>query len=435
MKTPKEHRMEQSSRFNRRNLLKVSLAVGGSLALGSGARLASGQALSSGAARAVSPAAPPLARDARRPVPLRVGVNELIDIKCCLRPFRPFGPRLEAEQIGDTLVIHNYGHGGSGWSLSWGCAEIAVEKAMSVLPKEIAVIGCGIIGLTAAVVAQRAGAKATIYAREMIYTTRSLRAGGVWSPDSRISLTAQAGPQFGELWERMARLSWKSWRTYLGLPERPVEFGDYYVLSEKPMEPPREELDPGKGTFATAGMPQQNAEFGSYSDRIKDIVPQPETVAPEENPFGTPYAQRSSMLHFNFAAYTHLLMGEFLASGGKFEHRDFHSPADVVALKEKVVINCPGYAGRDLWRDKTIIPVRGQTGWLVPQPEANYGISYSNVLLFSKSDGVLAMYFSDEELGDMLGMGDSNELPDRRLIETGLTTIAPLFERMKTRVA
>ena len=39
---------------------------------------------------------------------------------------------------------------------------------MSVSPKEIAVIGCGIVGLTAAVLAQRAGAQVTIYTREML---------------------------------------------------------------------------------------------------------------------------------------------------------------------------------------------------------------------------------------------------------------------------
>ena len=44
--------------------------------------------------------------------------QRLFDITVCLRPFRAQGPRIEAETIGDALVVHNYGHGGSGWSLS-----------------------------------------------------------------------------------------------------------------------------------------------------------------------------------------------------------------------------------------------------------------------------------------------------------------------------
>jgi len=41
-----------------------------------------------------------------------------------LRPFRKSGVRLEKEKLGDgRTVIHNYGHGGSGFTLSWGCAS------------------------------------------------------------------------------------------------------------------------------------------------------------------------------------------------------------------------------------------------------------------------------------------------------------------------
>lgn len=41
-----------------------------------------------------------------------------------LRPFRMEGLRLEKEQLADgRSVIHNYGHGGSGFTLSWGCAQ------------------------------------------------------------------------------------------------------------------------------------------------------------------------------------------------------------------------------------------------------------------------------------------------------------------------
>lgn len=41
------------------------------------------------------------------------------EVKVGLRPFRRSGVRLERE----GRVVHNYGHGGSGFTVSWGCAE------------------------------------------------------------------------------------------------------------------------------------------------------------------------------------------------------------------------------------------------------------------------------------------------------------------------
>ncbi|MER6912151.1 FAD-dependent oxidoreductase [Streptomyces sp. NPDC000594] len=43
-----------------------------------------------------------------------------------LRPVRPAGVRIEAEQLpGGGLVVHNYGHGGAGVTVAWGCARAA----------------------------------------------------------------------------------------------------------------------------------------------------------------------------------------------------------------------------------------------------------------------------------------------------------------------
>jgi D-amino-acid oxidase len=47
-----------------------------------------------------------------------------------LRPFRKSGVRLERDQLSDgRAVIHNYGHGGAGFTLSWGCAREVVDLA------------------------------------------------------------------------------------------------------------------------------------------------------------------------------------------------------------------------------------------------------------------------------------------------------------------
>jgi D-amino-acid oxidase len=47
-----------------------------------------------------------------------------------LRPFRKSGVRLERGRLRDArTVIHNYGHGGSGFTLSWGCAREVIDLA------------------------------------------------------------------------------------------------------------------------------------------------------------------------------------------------------------------------------------------------------------------------------------------------------------------
>ncbi len=47
-----------------------------------------------------------------------------------LRPFRKSGVRLERDRLRDSrTVIHNYGHGGAGFTLSWGCAREVLDLA------------------------------------------------------------------------------------------------------------------------------------------------------------------------------------------------------------------------------------------------------------------------------------------------------------------
>ncbi|AGL17392.1 FAD-dependent oxidoreductase [Actinoplanes sp. N902-109] len=49
--------------------------------------------------------------------------------KVGLRPVRRGGPRVEAEKWPGGTVVHAYGHGGAGMTLSWGCADEVAKLA------------------------------------------------------------------------------------------------------------------------------------------------------------------------------------------------------------------------------------------------------------------------------------------------------------------
>src|SRR5579859_310530 len=182
---------------------------------------------------------------------------------------------------------------------------------MANSPREVAVVGCGAIGLSSAILAQEAGAKVTIYAKDLLPDARSARATGSWTPDSRIALTDKAGPQFPVLWEEMARTSFKRFRRYLGLADSPVEWTDRYYCS-----------DPGT-SFIEPG-PRGGLDFASYGERIRDLTGHAEPVPPGATPFPTARVLRASSMQFNVADYGHTLMADFLAMGGRLERREFH---------------------------------------------------------------------------------------------------------------
>jgi hypothetical protein len=217
-------------------------------------------------------------------------------------------------------------------------------------------------------------------------------------------------------------------RSYLGLPGNPVAFTDQYRLSDTPFgeEPPRDPSIPPLPPPTWTGLPTQGTDFGHYADRIQDITPKTQVLTDDINPFPVKYVTRTTGMFFNFTEYGHMLTNDFFAAGGRIEMRDFHSPSELAYLKEKVVINCPGFAARDWWKDKAMMPVRGQTGWLIPQPEVNYGLTYRNVQILSKSDGIMVIAL---ENGELKGYNDSDESVRRAESERAVRVIEELYSR------
>src|SRR5215831_17957141 len=152
--------------MHRRELLKA-------LALATGSAL-----LSSCAAKRVQatlPATPCLPR-------VNVSQERIIRSICGLRPYRRSGFVVRPEKIGDTLIVHNFGHGGAGITLSWGTAKLAVDMGAQGYSGPVAVLGSGVVGLSTARLLQESGFPVTVYAKDLPPNTTSNVAGGWWYP-------------------------------------------------------------------------------------------------------------------------------------------------------------------------------------------------------------------------------------------------------------
>jgi D-amino-acid oxidase len=396
---------EGANMIDRRNMLRTSGL--GLLGLAAAVPLA---------ARAQSAFAPRAAL-----VPVNARPDGLMRITVCLRPFRAAGPRIEMERIAGKQIIHHYGHGGSGWSLSWGSAMQAVPLALQALTgsgaREVAVVGAGAIGLTTALTAQRMGLKVVIYAAERFPDVRSARATGTWSPHSRIAMDKAVDPGFAARWEVMARRSWAMHQAYLGRAGTPVEFLERFVLFDSA---PSQRGGPDLITLPGGGQDS----FVNYEERIRDFSPRSEALTADQHPFPVAAARRTVSMNFNVAELAATLEQEFLAAGGRFVPMTLANRADFGRIRERVIFNCTGYGARALLADNSIIPVRGQIGWLPPQPDVRYGLYYRDISMLPRADGIVVQNVGPNE---GFGFNDANEVPNPEESRAGVEVIAGLY--------
>jgi hypothetical protein len=240
----------------------------------------------------------------------------------------------------------------------------------------------------------------------------SMRASGLWTPDSRICDAAHADA-FGPRWETMARSSFGMYQSLLGLPGRPIEWIDGYYLSDAPFGQPAPE-------------PGDEPAYGELQDRVRDLTPHSVALPPGSYPFPQPYVRRYTTMMFNISTYARMLMSDFLAAGGHIEVREFHSPNELLQLPETTLINATGYGARALFGDDSIVPVRGQTARLIPQPEVGYGLGMRGLSMVPRSDGLLV-----QVIGDTGNYNNADTTPDRAASEAAVRRLADLMAQMR----
>lgn len=150
-----------------------------------------------------------------------------------LRPYRESGFVVRREVLGPKNLVHNYGHGGAGITLSWGTSKLATELGLQGHAGPVAILGAGIIGLTTARLVQEAGFPATIYAAALPPETTSNIAGAGWYPSSLFTPEAVT-LDFQRQLEAALRYAYRRFQLMIG-PDYGIRWMRQYEIYKTPL--------------------------------------------------------------------------------------------------------------------------------------------------------------------------------------------------------
>ena len=276
-----------------------------------------------------------------------------------VRPYRETTFRLELDRSGPKPIVHNYGHGGAGITMSWGCADVVRSMVLPLVPAggTVAVLGAGVMGLTAAAVLRTAGYRVAIYAEKFSDTTSDV-AGGQWAPS--IVEFKQDDPVAKRQFEEILRCAFG---THL---QNGVAYGvsrrTNYTLRESP----------------------------SFKKVPLDIVPSP-----------TPF-NRLPFAHLNLPGFGYeTLLVEPPIFLGKLRtdlradpnvtrtQSTFANPHQIFALPEAAIVNCTGFGAKKIFNDPLMKPIKGQLALVRAQPQLQYLFSTGTTYVFPRKDRVV----------------------------------------------
>jgi D-amino-acid oxidase len=263
-----------------------------------------------------------------------------------IRPHREGGVCLKlddeliASRHGPKFLIHNYGHGGAGITLSFGCASVVADH-VGILKRDIrrpsiAVIGCGVIGLTVAAELRRRwpNLRITIYAKDLdVRRTTSFVAAGQFEP-SGICEEYESEDEKNVLADylrrsrdRIIELHKSSrWHTY-GIALRRDYTLDHWNRAYDECTPHDVVPQYRSGTLPFGKLNTVGREYRTWLINPTILLPQ--------------------------------LFAELKRSAVRFRKRQFASKDDFAALRENIIINCTGYGAKALMNDDDVVAKRG----------------------------------------------------------------------------
>ena len=324
--------------------------------------------------------------------PVEVDSSRVIRTVAGLRPYRRSGFVVRAEALGDKTLVHNYGHGGAGITLSWGTSKLAAELGLPGHGGPVAVLGAGVVGLSTARLVQEAGFAVTIYTAALPPDTTSNLAGGQFHPFGLYREHAVT-PEWKEQFRRALDYSWRRCQ---------IMVGDEYGIRWLP-------------TFIESDRPEAAV--------VANFPPVNRVLGRSKHPFPLENVVRYDTLYIETGRYLRQMLRDFELAGGNIEVRRFATPADIAALPERLVFNCTGLGSRELFGDTELHPARGQLAILLPQPEVRYAFTGSAGYMFPRADGIV--------LGGTFELDQWSTVPDPTTIAGILASHQRLFDQFR----
>lgn len=278
-----------------------------------------------------------------------ISQQEIIGTNVGIRPYRKTGVRIEAESLPDKLIIHNYGYGGSGLTLSFGGVKEVLEilENQKSSSKTVAILGAGVVGLTTAYDLLEKGYEVHIYANEWSPNLTSNVAAGIWSP---LSFPSDIPEEKKKLHQRMLETAEQRFLKSTG---NDPEFAGIRLISSY--------------SFKT----------NSSQEAIKTKHRGEEVVVHFDNGI-TKNGRRICELGIDGKLFMEDLYSKVKSKGAILQQKHFESLEDLLSLKETIIVNCMSMGSRELFNDQEFIPIRGQIVYFKPQDGIDY-LLYQNV--------------------------------------------------------
>jgi len=254
--------------------------------------------------------------------------------------------------------------------MSWGCANVVRSMVSSGFPahERIAVLGAGVMGLTAAALLREAGFRVTIYAAKLTGTTSDV-AGGQWAP-SWVEFNEQI-PAEKRRFEDILRFAFRKHQ------ENGPAFGvsprvNYTVRRSATFAKVPSELVPAPTRLARLPFARLNRPGYAYSTMLV------------EPPIFLGRLRRDLHADPNVTWVTKL----------------FQAEEEVRGLPEQCVVNCTGLGSKMLFNDPALCPVKGQLALVKAQPQLQYLYSTGETYVFPRSDYVVVGGSYEKCIGD-----------------------------------